>query len=83
MNKHVRTVAENLKAALITKTGRTVTEIANQLEMSRPAFSNVLNGNASLSIELALKLETTFGLNARQLLIAQLDKQIAEVRNSK
>jgi plasmid maintenance system antidote protein VapI len=71
------TVAEKLKAALVTQREKTVTEVAGELEMSRPCFSNVVNGNASLSVELALKIERTFGLDARKLLIQQLDEQIA------
>jgi addiction module HigA family antidote len=74
------TVAETLKAELVTKRNKTVTEVASELEMSRPCFSNVVNGNAGLSVELALRIERTFGLDARKMLIRQLDEQIAAVR---
>ncbi|MBT1509369.1 hypothetical protein KIP88_02545 [Bradyrhizobium sp. SRL28] len=66
--------------ALVTSRDKTVTEVAKELEMSRPCFSNVVNGNASLSVELALKIQDTFGLQARKLLIQQLDEQIAAAR---
>jgi addiction module HigA family antidote len=72
----MRTVAEKLKAALVTN--ETVTEVAHKLGMSRPALSNVVNGNAALSVELALKLEKRFGMNATRLLYAQLKEQIAK-----
>jgi len=65
---------------LIKKPGRTVTELAGMLGMSRPALSNVLNGNAELSMELALKLEEKFGMDASKLLINQLGEQLEETR---
>jgi plasmid maintenance system antidote protein VapI len=76
-------VAERLKRDLITKPGRTVTDVAFQLGMSRPAFSNVLHGSADLSIQLAFKLEAVFGLNAKRLLTAQLTERVNEYRRSK
>lgn len=74
-------VAQKLKSALVAKPGRSVTDLAGHLGISRPALSNVLNGNADLSMELALKIETAFGLKARKLLRAQLDERLAEVRS--
>lgn len=78
-------VTEKLKNDLITKTGKTVVSLANDLNMSRPHISNVLNGKIKLSIVLALKLEAMFNMDARELLVAQLDEHIAErrVRNAK
>jgi plasmid maintenance system antidote protein VapI len=55
----------------------TVTKMAAALDLTRPSFSNVINGNTSLSVPLALRIERRFGLNARDLLIAQLDEDIA------
>lgn len=72
--------SKKLMTELIVKPGKTVTELARELSMSRPALSNVLNGNADLSMELAIKLETTFGMDAKKLLLAQLDERLAEVR---
>lgn len=60
--------------------GLTVTEMAIRLGITRPPMSNMLNGTAGLSIPLALKIELVFGLNARELLIMQLDEQIAMER---
>jgi len=48
--------------------------------MSRPSFSNVINGSASLSVELALRIEKKFGFQARALLIQQLDEQLSAAR---
>jgi|EndMetStandDraft_5_1072996.scaffolds.fasta_scaffold402021_1 antitoxin HigA-1 len=76
------TLASTLKQKLVTARDKTVTEVARELEMSRPCFSNVVNGNAALSIELALRIEREFGLDARKLLVEQLDEDIAEARNA-
>lgn len=75
--------SEKLMRELVTKPARSVTDLAAILDMSRPALSNVLHGNAELSIELALKLEDKFGpwgINARKLLIAQLSDKLEEAR---
>jgi addiction module HigA family antidote len=66
--------------AVIEQNGLTVTDAAERLEITRPSLSNVVNGNAALSIELALRVEREFGLDARKLLIAQLDEVIADAK---
>jgi len=70
-------VYEKLRSE-IDKRNLSVTDAAKLLGMSRPAFSNVINGNASLSIALALALQSKFGMNAKKLLIAQLSEQFAK-----
>lgn len=60
--------------------GLTVTGMALRVGITRPPLSNMLNGTATLSIPLALKIEREFGLNARELLIMQLDEEIAMER---
>lgn len=72
-------VPETIRAAFENE-GLTVTAAAKRLLISRPAFSNVVNGNADLSVDLALRLESEFGLDARAMLIAQLDVAIAAAR---
>ncbi len=44
--------------------GVTVTEFAEKLGMTRAAVSRVVNGNASVSIEMALLLEDALGTSA-------------------
>lgn len=73
-------LATTLYEVLVTARGKTVTEVADELKMSRPSFSNVINGSASLSVELALRIEKKFGFQARTLLIQQLDEQISAAR---
>lgn len=48
-----------------------ISDAANHLGISRPPFSNVLNGKAALSSELALRLEKAFGISAKTLLNMQ------------
>ena len=49
----------------------TVTEAARRLGVGRPALSNLLNGRASLSQDMALRLEATFGADRARLLERQ------------
>ncbi|HEY4215827.1 MAG TPA: helix-turn-helix domain-containing protein [Gemmatimonadaceae bacterium] len=51
--------------------GMSVKEAAGRLGIGRPALSNLLNGNASLSQDMAARLEKAFGADQRQLLDAQ------------
>ena len=48
--------------------GMTVTKAASLLGVSRPALSNLLNGKAALSPEMANKLARAFGVKANDLL---------------
>lgn len=57
---------------------KTVTEVAAEIGMSRPAFSNVINGQADLSIDLALRIQKLFNIDARQMLIDQLDEKLRD-----
>ena len=51
--------------------GMSVTEAAKRLGVGRPALSKLLNGGASLSAQMALRLEKTFGAESRDLLERQ------------
>ena len=48
--------------------GMSVTEAAKRLGVGRPALSNLLNGNSSLSLDMAAKLEKAFGADGKRLL---------------
>src|SRR5579872_3833159 len=48
-----------------------VKEAAKLLGVGRPALSNLLNGNADLSSEMAARLEKVFGADAQKLLKLQ------------
>ena len=48
--------------------------------MGRPALSNLLNGNAALSPEMAVRLEKAFGGSADLWLQMQVNYDLARVR---
>lgn len=51
--------------------GMSVTEAARRLGVGRPALSNLVNGRAALSPNMALRLEATFGADRGRLLELQ------------
>ena len=51
--------------------GVSVKDAAQKLGVGRPALSNLLNGNATLSPEMALRLEKAFGADQQELLDLQ------------
>lgn len=52
-----------------------VSEAARRLGVGRPALSNLLNGNAALSRDMALKFERVFGADANDLLRRQAETE--------
>jgi addiction module HigA family antidote len=76
-----------IRTELIAPAGLSVTAAAAALQVSRPALSSLLNGKASLSGEMALRLEKIFGVRMDTLMrmqsaydIAQTRKKEAEIR---
>jgi antitoxin HigA-1 len=67
---------DNIKAE-IARRGLTVTGAAKILQIGRQGLSYVVNSNAGLSIELAVKLQKHFGMNAKKLLLMQLNEELA------
>ena len=66
-----------IKRNILTPYAMTVTQAAAHLGVSRPPFSNVLNGKAALSPELAARIERAFGVSARTLLNMQAAHSLA------
>ena len=60
--------------------GLTVTSAADKLRVGRPAMSNLLNGKAALSSEMALRFEKAFGIPAATMLRMQTDHDLAQAR---
>jgi antitoxin HigA-1 len=58
----------------------TVTDAAKALEVSRPALSNLLNENASLTADMALRIEKAFGPKMEHLMRMQLAYDLAQAR---
>jgi addiction module HigA family antidote len=53
---------------------------AELLDVGRPALSNLLNGKAALSRDMALRLEKAFGANSEELLQKQADYDDGQTR---
>ncbi len=53
---------EMLREDILPALGLTVTDAAQQLGVTRPALSRVLNGRAAISPEMALRLEKWLGV---------------------
>lgn len=51
--------------------GLTVSEAAKALDVRRATLSDLINGNAALSAEMALRVEKAFGVNMETLLNMQ------------
>ena len=60
----------NIKRMILQK-GLTVNKASERLNVSRPALSNLLNGKAALSPEMALKIEEVFHCESTKLLQMQ------------
>ena len=62
--------------------GMTVTAAAKRLGVGRPALSNLLNGNASLSSDMAMRMQKAFGESGEALLKMQAayDQSLARAR---
>ncbi len=59
----------------------TVTKAARLLRVTRPLLSAVINGKAPISIPLAIKVEATFGIDARALLFEQIDDILTRLQH--
>jgi addiction module HigA family antidote len=58
----------------------TVTKAADMLGVRRATLSDVVNGNAALSAEMAFRLQKAFGIDAAMLLRVQNQYDLAQVR---
>jgi antitoxin HigA-1 len=57
--------------------GRSVTDVAAELGVSRQALSKVLNGHASLSADMALRFERAFKISADTMMRMQTSYGLA------
>jgi addiction module HigA family antidote len=55
---------------------RTVTELAKHLKVTRANLSRIINGKASISAEMALRLEAAFGVKADLWLRLQIQRDL-------
>jgi len=71
---------EWLRAEIIEPAALNVTAAAEQLHVTRQAMSNLLNGKAGLSADMAIRFEKAFGLRAETLMRMQAAHELAEAR---
>jgi len=69
-----------LKRNVVDHFGLSVTAAAERLHVTRQAMSNLLNGNAGLSAEMAIRFEKAFGLKADTLMRMQSAHELAAAR---
>jgi antitoxin HigA-1 len=69
-----------IRTEIIEPAGLSVTAAAAALQVSRPALSNLLNGKADLSGDMALRLEKAFGIKMDTLMRMQSAYDIAQTR---
>lgn len=60
-----------VRTEIVEELGLTITQAAEVLRVRRATLSDLLNGNASLSAEMALRLEKAFDLSMEMLLRMQ------------
>lgn len=70
-------VGEMIRYEVLEPLGLKVTEAAKVLGVSRPALSNLLNGRAALSPEMAIRIAKAFGPKMEHLLRMQLAYDLA------
>ncbi len=69
-----------LKRNVVGHYAMTVTDVADRLKVSRPAMSNLLNGRAALSPEMAIRFEKAFGIPADTMLRMQTAHDLVDAR---
>ena len=69
-----------VKSEIVEALGLTVTRAARALGVTRPALSTLLNERASLSPEMALRIEKAFGVSMDTLMRMQTSYDIARTR---
>ena len=69
-----------IRTEIIEPAGLSVTDAAKALQVSRPALSSLLNSNAGLSGEMALRIEKAFGVKMDTLMRMQSSCDIAQIR---
>jgi addiction module HigA family antidote len=69
-----------VRSEIIAPLGLSVTDAARALGVTRPALSALLNARASLSPEMALRIEKAFGVSMETLMRMQNSFDIAEAR---
>ncbi len=78
--KHPPHPGDFIRTEIIEPAGLSVTAGSAALQVSRPALSSLLNGRASLSGDMALRIEKAFGVKMETLMRMQFAYDIAQTR---
>lgn len=71
-----------IRTEIIEPAGLSVTDAAKALRVSRPAVSSLLNGEANLSGDMAMRIEKAFGVRMDTLMRMQSAYDIAQTRTA-
>lgn len=69
-----------IRTEIMETVGLTVSDAADVLKVRRATLSDLLNGKAALSAEMALRIEKAFGPKMDHLLVMQLAYDVAQAR---
>jgi antitoxin HigA-1 len=69
-----------LKSEIVDPKGISVTALSEHFGVSRQAMSNLLNGRAALTADMAIRFEKAFGVKADTLMRMQTTYELAQAR---
>ena len=69
-----------LKSEVVEPHGVSINRLATGFHVSRQALSNLFNGRAALSAEMAIRFEKAFGIKADTLMRMQIAYDMAQAR---
>ena len=72
-----------IRTEIIEALGLNISEAADILKVRRATLSDLLNGKAALSPDMALRLEKAFGVDMDHLLRMQVAYDVAQLRQHK
>lgn len=70
-----------LRDEIVDPAGITVKALSEALGVTRQATSNLLNGHAGISAEMAIRFEKAFGISANTLVRMQASHDLSEARS--
>ncbi len=73
-------VGDWLKTEIVEPASISVKDLAEHFGVSRQTLSTLLNGNAGLSADMAIRFEKAFGIKADTLLLMQTSYELAQAR---
>ena len=73
-------IGEYIYEFVIEPLGMCITDCAKALGVSRGTLSRLLNCRAGLSVEMALRFEEAWGVDAKELLVKQVEYDLLSAR---